>query len=269
MISNCGHDENGKYSGGKAGDQTGTEYAVQAWYNRPWNVVLRYPDAAVGADIATVASAAAQNELVGYDQGQRGTYWNHLKASNYDPAKITIACEGDCSSTTAANVKAVGYRKGIAALQNVNSGCTTSNLRLALKEAGFKELTDSKYLTSDKYLQKGDILLYEKHHTAINVSNGTSAGGTTTNASGLIKTLAAAASCNKSIAGKYKTTADLNMRYGADSTKYAVAAVMPKGTTFTCYGYYTDNNGTKWYFGIAVVNGKQYTGFASSKYLTK
>lgn len=26
MISNCGHDERGKYSGGKAGDQTGTEW---------------------------------------------------------------------------------------------------------------------------------------------------------------------------------------------------------------------------------------------------
>ena len=25
MISNCGHDERGKYSGGKAGDQTGTD----------------------------------------------------------------------------------------------------------------------------------------------------------------------------------------------------------------------------------------------------
>ena len=35
MISNCGHDENGRYSGGKAGDQTGTEWRVINWYNRP------------------------------------------------------------------------------------------------------------------------------------------------------------------------------------------------------------------------------------------
>lgn len=28
MISNCGHDENNRYSGGKAGDQTGTEWRV-------------------------------------------------------------------------------------------------------------------------------------------------------------------------------------------------------------------------------------------------
>lgn len=34
MISNCGHDENGRYSGGKAGDQTGTEWQVINWYSR-------------------------------------------------------------------------------------------------------------------------------------------------------------------------------------------------------------------------------------------
>lgn len=44
MISNCGHDERGKYSGGKAGDQTGTEWQVINWYNRPWKCVLRHPD---------------------------------------------------------------------------------------------------------------------------------------------------------------------------------------------------------------------------------
>lgn len=34
MISNCGHDERGKYSGGKAGDQKGDEWAVIPWYSR-------------------------------------------------------------------------------------------------------------------------------------------------------------------------------------------------------------------------------------------
>ena len=270
MLSNCGHDERGKYSGGKAGDQTGTEYAVIGWYNRPWNVMLRYPDEAVGIDLAAVAVAAAQNNLVGYDQGQRGTYVAHLKASAWNPSRITIACEADCSSSTAANVKAVGHRKGIAALQNVNAGCTTRNLRAALKAAGFKEYTDSKYLTSDKYLKKGDILLYEGHHVAINVSTGSAVGGTTVNASGKIKTLQPAASKNSAIAGTYHTTTDLNLRYGADADKYAAAVVMPKGALFRCYGYYSvAPNGTKWYFGIVTVNGKQYTGFASSKFLKK
>ena len=54
MISNCGHDENGRYSGGKAGDQTGTEWQVINWYSRPWKCVLRHPNAKVRAMIASM-----------------------------------------------------------------------------------------------------------------------------------------------------------------------------------------------------------------------
>ena len=176
MISNCGHDERGKYTGGAAGDQTGTEWEIRSWYNRPWNCVLRHPDRRVGNMLAELGRAAAKNNLVGYDQGQRGTYWQHLKASNYDPAQITIKCEADCSSGVAANVKAAGYRLGIKALQNVSADCYTGNLRAALKAAGFDVLTASKYLTSDAYLLPGDILLYEGHHTATNLDTGSKAG---------------------------------------------------------------------------------------------
>lgn len=179
MISNCGHDENGKYSGGAAGDQTGAEWEIRTWYNRPWNCVLRHPDRNVGNMLADLARKAAQNNLVGYDQNQRGTYWQHLKASNYDPAQITVKCEADCSSGVAANVKAAGYRLDIEALQNVSADCYTGNLRAALKNAGFEVLTDSKYLASDAYLLPGDILLYEGHHTATNLDTGSKAGSST------------------------------------------------------------------------------------------
>ena len=117
LISNSGHDENGKYLGGKAGDQTGTEWALIPWYNRPWKCVLRHPDAKVRAKLAELGVKAAKNNLVGYDQNQRGTYWQHLKASNYDPAQITIACEADCSAGVIANIKATGYLLGIDALK--------------------------------------------------------------------------------------------------------------------------------------------------------
>ena len=184
MISNCGHDENGRYSGGKAGDQTGTEWQIIPWYNRPWNVVLRFENQQVAQKIADIARAAAKNNLIGYDQNQRTTYWQHLKASNYDPAQITIACEADCSSGVAANVKAVGYRLGIQTLKNVSVDAYTGNLRAVLKRAGAIELTASKYLTSDKYLRPGDVLLYEGHHTATNLDMGSNASwGTSDNPS--------------------------------------------------------------------------------------
>ena len=184
MISNSGHDENGRYSGGKAGDQTGTEWQIIPWYNRPWNVVLRFENQQVAQMIADIARAAAKNNLIGYDQNQRTTYWLHLKASNYDPAQITIACEADCSSGVAANVKATGYRLGIQALKDVSIDAYTGNLRAVLKAAGAIVLTASKYLTSDKYLLPGDIMLYEGHHTAINLDMGSNASwGTSDNPS--------------------------------------------------------------------------------------
>ena len=178
MISNCGHDENGRYSGGKAGDQTGTEWRVINWYNRPWKCVLRHPNADVRAMIASMAKAAANNNLIGYDQSQRGTFWTNLADSNYDPAQITVACEADCSSGVAAIVKGAGYRLGIDALKKVSTACYTGNLRAALKAAGFEVLTESKYLTSDAYLFAGDILLDDNAHVATNLTTGSKASGT-------------------------------------------------------------------------------------------
>lgn len=176
-ISNCGHDERNRYSGGQAGDQTGREWYIRPWWNDSWNVVLRHPDAKTRNLIADMAIKAAQNNLIGYDQGQRLTFWQHLKASNYDPAQITVKCEADCSSGVAAIVKGAGYRLGNKAMQNVNASITTWNERNALKAAGFQVLTDSKYLTSDAYLLAGDILLNESRHTTINVTNGSKSGG--------------------------------------------------------------------------------------------
>lgn len=183
LISNSGHDENGKYSGGKAGDQTGTEWALIPWYSRPWKCVLRHPDAKVRAKLAELGIKAAKNDLIGYDQNQRGTYWEHLKASNYDPSQITIACEADCSAGVIANIKAAGHLLGIDALKNINA-TYTGNLRAGAKAAGFQVLTESKYLTGPDYLLAGDILLNDSHHTATNVQDGAKAGGSGTTSLG-------------------------------------------------------------------------------------
>ena len=170
-ISNSGHDENNAYKGGQAGDQTGTEWQMRAWYNRPWTVVLRYPDQKVALKIAQLGIDAALNDKIGYDQSQNRTYWNQLKASGYEPSKIMVACEADCSAGVCANVKAAGYLLGIPAFQN-HTGTHTGNMRSALVKAGFQALTESKYLSSGDYLLPGDILLNDSHHTATNVTIG-------------------------------------------------------------------------------------------------
>ena len=58
-LSNCGHDERGRYAGGRAGDQTGTEYQIINWYSRPWKCVLRFENKNVAAMIADMAKKAA------------------------------------------------------------------------------------------------------------------------------------------------------------------------------------------------------------------
>lgn len=179
MISNCGHDENRKYTGGKPGDQKGDEWAIIPWYSRPWTCVLRHRDPAVRKAIAKKARAAANNNKIGYCQGHRLTYWEHLKTSNYDPAQITVACEADCSSGVAANIRAVGIDLENEELKKIPVSCTTRNLRPQCDDHGFDVLTDKKYLDSPDYLLEGDILLCEGHHVATNLDNGSKAGGTT------------------------------------------------------------------------------------------
>ena len=175
-ISNSGSDEHGNYKGGAAGDNTGKEWYIRDWYNRPWNCVLRHPDPEVRACLADLATKAANNNRIGYDQYQRETYWRELQKVNYDPSKITVACEADCSAGVIANIKAAGHILNRPELQNIT--CTyTGNMRAGLKAAGFACLTDSKYLTSSAFLVAGDVLLNDKHHTATAVTNGIQSDG--------------------------------------------------------------------------------------------
>ena len=177
MISNCGHDENNRYSGGTAGDQTGNEWYLRSWYNGNWKYVLRHPDLKVRSLIAEMAVAAAKNDHIGYDQGQRLSFWEQLKRVDYDPAKIAVACEADCSSGVAAIVKGAGYRLGDKKLQGVSIYVYTGNEAAALTAAGFNKLTDSQYLVNESSLVAGDILL-SSGHTVI-VTTGASSGDVT------------------------------------------------------------------------------------------
>lgn len=174
-ISNSGSDENGRYKGGKAGDQTGNEWRIRDWYNRPWNCILRHPNANVRATIAHLAILSAENDNIGYDQNQRQTYWEELKANGYDPSKITKACESDCSAGVIAIVKATGYLLDMKELQNIDA-TYTGNMRSSLSKAGFDVLTASKYTSCDDYLVAGDILLNDVHHVATAVTNGIYSG---------------------------------------------------------------------------------------------
>lgn len=263
-ISNCGHDERGRYAGGKAGDQTGTEYQIINWYSRPWLCVLRFNDAKIATMIADMATKAAQNNLIGYDQGTAGnsndrySFWRHLKASNYDPAQITVACESDCSASTAAIVKGAGYRLNNARLKAVSIYLTTRNMRAAMKIAGAKVLTDRKYLTSGDYLKAGDILLNDNHHVAIAVTTGAKAS-----------TLSTPTILSKTPKWVGKVTANtLNVRTWA-GTEYAQLKSYPtlaKGNLVDVCDIIKAKDKADWYY-IRIAG--KYFGFVSTKYICK
>lgn len=176
MIANCGSNEFGSGYGGQAGDQTGNEYRVRTWYSKPWNCVLRYPDLQKAIVIAQVSRDAANNNNIGYDMGQRMTFYNQLAAVGWNPASITTPCESDCSASTSACIIAAGHKTGDSRLMSISPSLTTYVMRSSLRAAGFMLLTDRRYLSSDAYLLPGDILLNDNAHVAVNLDSGPNSG---------------------------------------------------------------------------------------------
>lgn len=176
MIANCGSNEHGGGWGGQAGDQTGSEYRVRTWYSKPWNCVLRYPDLQKAIVIAQVSRDAANNNNIGYDMGQRMTFYNQLAAANWNPSAITTPCESDCSASTCACIIAAGHQTNDSRLMSISPSLTTHYMRTSLRQAGFLLLTDRRYLSSDSYLLPGDILLNDSKHVAVNLDSGPNSG---------------------------------------------------------------------------------------------
>lgn len=164
-IGQASRDERMKYSGGLAGDQDGKEITIREWYNRPWNKVLRCKDSAKAEKIAQAMEKACKNDFIGYDQSQRTTLYSLCKANGWKMEDIKTPCETDCSALVSVCVNAAGIK--------VSGDIYTGNEANALLRTGeFELLTAPKYLLSDEYLKRGDILLYEFHHTAIALQDG-------------------------------------------------------------------------------------------------
>lgn len=77
-----------------------------------------------------------------------------------------------------------------------------------------------------------------------------------------------AKSKDTSLAGTWKTTANLYLRNDAGTNKKALVLI-PKGTSVRNYGYYSTANGAKWLLIEVIVDGVKYTGFSHSGYLTR
>lgn len=173
-IAHASSDERGKYRGGKAGDQTGKEVCIRSWYNRPWNVIIRFKDPKKRELVAKGMERLVANDNIGYDQNQRNTALAEARKVGYDPAKIKKPCETDCSAA----ITIVSCYAGLKESDLVESGNSTytGNLKSKLVKTGEVEtFTSSRYVASDSELLRGDILLYEGHHVAVALEDGSNA----------------------------------------------------------------------------------------------
>lgn len=166
LIAHASSDENKSAKGGQAGDQTGKEVCIREWYNKPWNVVIRFTNTTMANKVADCMEMACKNEQIGYDQLQRNTLLNKARKYNYNVSKVTEPCETDCSALVSVACMYAGIPESTLTL---NGNCaTTRTLRQILKSTGEVEIyTTPLYTAKSDRLKRGDIVLKEGSHVAV------------------------------------------------------------------------------------------------------
>ena len=168
-IGHAAGDELRRASGGKAGDQTGGEVCVRTWYSSPWDCVLRPLDGELAEKSAAACEAACANPHIGYDQQQRNTLYERALELDFRLGDIEEACECDCSSF----MHVCALAGGADIPFKWNCLWTGNMLDGFLASGQYAALTEDKYLISDAYLKRGDILLNSRSHTAMALEDGT------------------------------------------------------------------------------------------------
>lgn len=156
LVGSARKDENGKYTGGKKGDQTGKEVSIQDFYvhKKGW-IIIRSKDKAFAKKLADNMKAACNNENIGYSQSDRLA----IIKSNIKTKEPTNC---DCSSLVReVFIESFGVDPG---------NFTTSNEVKLLEKTGLVDIIDFVSL-EETPVYNGDILVTKtKGHTVIVVS---------------------------------------------------------------------------------------------------
>ena len=240
---------------GKRGDQTGKEVSISDWYDGSWTTVFRPVSDEKAELIARTMEDACANDCIGYGQEDRLTLMKAAEQCEFCLSDITEEVNCDCSSLVAVCCNAAGIA--------VPFSMTTGNEDSCLMGTGqFIRLKTNRYITTDKYLKRGDILR-KSGHTCIALTNGENF-----NAAFEVHNAVTIYADNKNpdFSGTYYVPTDLYIREGAGQGYRAIGIVPYQGTVY-CYGYYSyDDAGKVWYFVDYYKDGKKLTGFVSSKY---
>lgn len=254
-IGHASQNENKKANGGKPGDQNKHEVLFRSWYqpSSKWDYVLRPITNEIAEKSAKFVEDVCVNNRIGYDQmgntenEGRNSLYKQAKKVKFDASKIKVACECDCSSLMHCASIAGG-----ANLTYGSNGLTTRTMVDGYRQSGdYTVLNDSKYLTSDKYLRRGDILVNVGSHTVMALEDGE---------------LAYDKLDNKFTPYIAKTVSDLNLRSSATSANITnIITVIPKNS----YVYVLKHISGVWVQVNVIVKNKSYYGYVSRNYLSK
>lgn len=242
-IGSARRDENGNYSGGKAGDQDDIEVSEQSFYvhSKGW-VILRAKDSNVARLQAEAMKKACDNLHIGYDQNERDGLYAASKPYGFNPAAVEIDTETDCSALVRVCMAYAGVKVG---------DFYTGNEVDTIMATGMYDKLD---FTSEKGLMLGDILVTKsKGHTVIVTETDNEDGGAVLPAHKF-----------DALACIYMATSELNLRSGADRDS-VVITVIKDGDTVECDGYYGVYKETIWPY----VTYKGIKGYCSSNYLKR
>ena len=158
LMAHARSNEEGKTTGGKAGDQTGREVVIDEFTEHSWQWIYRPKDVKRAEYIASNAEICAKNDNIGYDHPDRYSMYLLAKAAKYDFTKINKPCNTDCSQLTSTLMNGSGVP--------VSPYMVTANMRDEMRK--FTQYFDEIPYTNKNQLQRGDALLtVSKGHVVI------------------------------------------------------------------------------------------------------
>lgn len=199
--------ENGRATGGKPGDQTAREFLIRAYRNYPWNVVLRYTEAADGT-----APVTTKNYLAMGDKGDT------VKTMQTMLIKLGYSCGKDGADGDFGNLS----RQALVKFQSAN-GLTANGLYGEASKAKLTALYNAK-LKAESVAKPSTSTTTKKVAAAQSFSK---------SIAGTYKVKA-----SNGLNLRYKP---------GDTSNSNLILTIPNGKSVVNYGYYTTVNGVKWY----------------------
>lgn len=161
-------DERGKISGGKAGDQTGSEVKTGNYYQFGQSSIVRFREVEDGRLMGRIAKRLANNSSIGYDQSNRASLYNLAAEASWDLddlikllKKKKVEC--DCSSFAATCINLTFGKRVVPCFstQGIYSACIKQNPK-RFKTASVK-------VSEKNGFHKGDLVYRPGRHVIINI----------------------------------------------------------------------------------------------------